>query len=181
MREVWPAGASRCRCASRPTTGSATKESRRTKRSRSPRLRRRRRRHHRRLGRARPRRDARPVYGRMFQTPSPTRSATRPASPTMAVGNIYEPDHVNSILIAGPRRPRAPRPAAPGRPVVDAARRGAARLSRRDVAETLSRRPRSAAPLGRACASPGDRLTGTALSEASETKDRVLRSRRSPP
>jgi anthraniloyl-CoA monooxygenase len=32
---------------------------------------------------------------------SPIGFATRPASSTMAVGNIYEPDHVNSILMAG--------------------------------------------------------------------------------
>ena len=43
-----------------------------------------------------------PVYGRMFQTPfSATGSATRRELATMAVGNIYEPDHANSILAAG--------------------------------------------------------------------------------
>jgi anthraniloyl-CoA monooxygenase len=44
---------------------------------------------------------ARPVYGRMFQTPFSDliRNETRIA--TMAVGNIYEVDHVNSILAAG--------------------------------------------------------------------------------
>lgn len=45
--------------------------------------------------------DARPVYGRMFQTPFSNRIRNDLDMPTMAVGNIYEPDHVNSILMAG--------------------------------------------------------------------------------
>lgn len=45
--------------------------------------------------------EARPVYGRMFQTPFSDRIRNERAIPTMAVGNIYEPDHVNSILMAG--------------------------------------------------------------------------------
>lgn len=45
--------------------------------------------------------DARPVYGRMFQTPFSDRIRNEAGIPTMAVGNIYEPDHVNSILMAG--------------------------------------------------------------------------------
>ncbi|GGD72578.1 bifunctional salicylyl-CoA 5-hydroxylase/oxidoreductase [Croceicoccus mobilis] len=44
---------------------------------------------------------ARPVYGRMFQTPFSDRIRNEGASATMAVGNITEPDHVNSILLAG--------------------------------------------------------------------------------
>ena len=44
---------------------------------------------------------ARPVYGRMFQTPFSDRIRNEACIPTMAVGNIYEPDHVNSILMAG--------------------------------------------------------------------------------
>ncbi len=44
---------------------------------------------------------ARPIYGRMFQTPFSDRIRNEVAIPTMAVGNIYEPDHVNSILMAG--------------------------------------------------------------------------------
>jgi anthraniloyl-CoA monooxygenase len=44
---------------------------------------------------------ARPVYGRMFQTPFSDRIRNERGIPTMAVGNIYEPDHVNSILMAG--------------------------------------------------------------------------------
>ncbi len=43
----------------------------------------------------------RPVYGRMFQTPFSDRIRNETGMATMAVGNIYEPDHVNSILLAG--------------------------------------------------------------------------------
>jgi len=46
-------------------------------------------------------RDARPVYGRMFQTPFSDRIRNEGEIATMAVGNIYEADHVNSILMAG--------------------------------------------------------------------------------
>jgi anthraniloyl-CoA monooxygenase len=44
---------------------------------------------------------ARPVYGRMFQTPFSDRIRNEVGIATMAVGNITEPDHVNSILMAG--------------------------------------------------------------------------------
>jgi anthraniloyl-CoA monooxygenase len=44
---------------------------------------------------------AQPVYGRMFQTPFADRIRNEAHMATMAVGNIYEPDHVNSILMAG--------------------------------------------------------------------------------
>ena len=44
---------------------------------------------------------AKPVYGRMFQTPFADRVRNEAGIATMAVGNIYEPDHVNSILMAG--------------------------------------------------------------------------------
>ena len=44
---------------------------------------------------------AKPVYGRMFQTPFSDRIRNEIGMATMAVGNIYEPDHVNSILMAG--------------------------------------------------------------------------------
>ena len=44
---------------------------------------------------------AQPVYGRMFQTPFSDRIRNEKGIKTMAVGNIYEPDHVNSILMAG--------------------------------------------------------------------------------
>ena len=49
----------------------------------------------------RPRSLAKPVYGRMFQTPFSDRIRNETGIATMAVGNIYEPDHVNSILMAG--------------------------------------------------------------------------------
>jgi anthraniloyl-CoA monooxygenase len=45
--------------------------------------------------------DAKPVYGRMFQTPFSDRIRNEAGIATLAVGNIYEPDHVNSILMAG--------------------------------------------------------------------------------
>ncbi len=45
--------------------------------------------------------DAQPVYGRMFQTPFSDRIRNESGIATMAVGNIYEHDHVNSILMAG--------------------------------------------------------------------------------
>ena len=45
--------------------------------------------------------EAEPVYGRMFQTPFSDRIRNAAGIRTMAVGNIYEPDHVNSILMAG--------------------------------------------------------------------------------
>jgi len=44
---------------------------------------------------------AQPVYGRMFQTPFSDRIRNETGLATMAVGNIYEADHVNSILMAG--------------------------------------------------------------------------------
>lgn len=45
--------------------------------------------------------DAQPVYGRMFQTPFSDSVRNDAGIATMAVGNIYEPDHVNSIIAAG--------------------------------------------------------------------------------
>lgn len=45
--------------------------------------------------------EAKPVYGRMFQTPFADRIRNETGIATMAVGNIYEPDHVNSIIAAG--------------------------------------------------------------------------------
>ncbi|HET9337824.1 MAG TPA: bifunctional salicylyl-CoA 5-hydroxylase/oxidoreductase [Casimicrobiaceae bacterium] len=46
-------------------------------------------------------RDAKPVYGRMYQTPFADRIRNETGIATMAVGAIFEPDHVNSILMAG--------------------------------------------------------------------------------
>ncbi len=46
-------------------------------------------------------REAQPVYGRMYQTPFADRIRNEVGIATMAVGAIYEPDHVNSIIMAG--------------------------------------------------------------------------------
>ena len=45
--------------------------------------------------------DQQPVYGRMFQAPFSDKIRNEARLATMAVGNIYEPDHANSILAAG--------------------------------------------------------------------------------
>ena len=45
--------------------------------------------------------EARPVYGRMFQTPLSDRVRNEGGVPTIAVGNITEPDQVNGIIAAG--------------------------------------------------------------------------------
>ncbi|HMI41397.1 MAG TPA: bifunctional salicylyl-CoA 5-hydroxylase/oxidoreductase [Sphingomicrobium sp.] len=45
--------------------------------------------------------EASPVYGRMFQTPFSDKLRNEAGVATMAVGNIFEPDHVNAILAAG--------------------------------------------------------------------------------
>ncbi len=45
--------------------------------------------------------DQQPVYGRMFQTPFAEHIRLEADVAVMAVGNIYEPDHVNSILASG--------------------------------------------------------------------------------
>ena len=45
--------------------------------------------------------DARPVYGRMFQTPYSDRIRNEAGVPTIAVGSITEADQVNGIIAAG--------------------------------------------------------------------------------
>jgi anthraniloyl-CoA monooxygenase len=45
--------------------------------------------------------ECKPIYGRMFQTPFSDQIRNEAHVSTMAVGNIYETDHVNSILAAG--------------------------------------------------------------------------------
>ncbi len=42
-----------------------------------------------------------PVYGRMYQTPFSDRIRNEVGIPTIAVGNIFEADHVNTIIAAG--------------------------------------------------------------------------------
>jgi anthraniloyl-CoA monooxygenase len=46
-------------------------------------------------------RGARPIYGRMYQTPFADRVRNEVGIAAMAVGAIFEPDHVNSIIAAG--------------------------------------------------------------------------------
>jgi anthraniloyl-CoA monooxygenase len=46
-------------------------------------------------------RQARPIYGRMYQTPFADQIRNEVGIATMAVGSIYEPDHVNSIIASG--------------------------------------------------------------------------------
>ena len=46
-------------------------------------------------------RAAKPVYGRMYQTPFADRIRNEVDIATIAVGNIFEADHVNSIVAAG--------------------------------------------------------------------------------
>jgi anthraniloyl-CoA monooxygenase len=45
--------------------------------------------------------DAKPIYGRMFQTPFSDRIRNEAGLATMAVGNITEAEQVNQILLAG--------------------------------------------------------------------------------
>ena len=45
--------------------------------------------------------DAKPVYGRLFQTPCSDRIRNEARVPTIAVGNITDADQVNSIIAAG--------------------------------------------------------------------------------
>jgi anthraniloyl-CoA monooxygenase len=45
--------------------------------------------------------DEKPVYGRMFQVPFSDKIRNEVGVPTITVGNIYEADHVNTIIAAG--------------------------------------------------------------------------------
>ncbi len=45
--------------------------------------------------------EERPVYGRMFQVPFSDRIRNEVGIPTIAVGNIFEGDHVNTIIASG--------------------------------------------------------------------------------
>ena len=144
MRAVVAGATSRCRCASRPMTGSA-----------------RARRHAGRRGRDRP---------PLLAPRAPTSSTSPPARPPIdarADLRPHVPDPVQRshpqrgrhrhdggrqhlptttmstrILMAGPRRPRLPRPAPPGRPVLDAARGRGARRPRSRVAAAVPDRAR---------------------------------------
>ncbi len=46
-------------------------------------------------------RDEAPSYGRMWQVPLSDKIRNEAGVPTIAVGNIFEPDHVNTIIAAG--------------------------------------------------------------------------------
>ena len=92
---------SRSRCASPPTTGSATGASRRQEAVEIAGILQREGVDICNVSAGQTSRQARPVYGRMFQTPFSDRIRNETGMATMAVGNIYEPDHVNSILMAG--------------------------------------------------------------------------------
>jgi hypothetical protein len=83
----------------------------------------------------------------------------------MAVGNIYEADHVNSILMAG-RADLVCLRAASGRPLLDAARRrgGLGDTLGDRLAAALPGRARPDAAAGRARAGSAPRMTGRDMS-----------------
>ena len=80
--------------------------------------------------------EAKPVYGRMFQTPFSDRIRNEAGIATLAVGNIYEPDHVNSILMAGRADLVCLGAAASRRSLLDAACRRRPALRGRDLARS---------------------------------------------
>ena len=45
--------------------------------------------------------DAKPIWGRMFQTPFADRVRNEAGIPTIAVGNVTSADQINTILLAG--------------------------------------------------------------------------------
>ena len=79
-----------------------------------------------------------PVYGRMYQTPFSDLIRNTLGVPTIAVGNIYEADHVNSIVASGRADLCAHCAAAPCEPIVDAAGRRRAAVRRAVVAAAVS-------------------------------------------
>ena len=92
---------SRSRSASPPTTGSARRASRRRTRSRSRSIRRGRRRPHRRFGGPDLERRRSRSTAACSRRRSPISIRNEAGIATLAVGNIYDADHVNSILMAG--------------------------------------------------------------------------------
>ena len=98
--------------------------------------------------------DAKPVYGRMFQTPYADRIRNEIGIATMAVGNITETDQVNAILAGGRADLVAlgrPHLADPFWTLHAAARLG---YKRDDVANAVPRRKRSARTLARTRSRP---------------------------
>ena len=79
-----------------------------------------------------------PVYGRMWQTPFADKIRNEIGIATMAVGNIYECDHVNSIIAAGRADLVCHRPSAPGQSGLDPGSRGVPGLSVAVVAAAVS-------------------------------------------
>jgi 2,4-dienoyl-CoA reductase-like NADH-dependent reductase (Old Yellow Enzyme family) len=92
-------------------------------------------------------RKRRPVYGRMFQVPFSDRIRNELGVPTMAVGNIFEADHVNTIIAPGApisaRWPARTWPIRPGR-----CTRRRSRVTRRCRGRAVSR---AARPSSNAC------------------------------
>jgi anthraniloyl-CoA monooxygenase len=106
-------------------------------------------------------REAKPIYGRMYQTPFADRIRNEVGIGAIAVGAIFEPDHVNSIIAAG----RADL-CALGRPhLADPywTLHAAAALGHRDdrMAEAIPRRPRPALPQPRARRGDGGGKAGS--------------------
>ena len=89
-------------------------------------------------------RDAKPVYGRMYQTPFADRIRNEVGIRTIAVGAITEADHANSIVAAGPRGPVRGGAPASGRSELDAARSRTSAKPRRHLAAAVRERARSA-------------------------------------
>jgi anthraniloyl-CoA monooxygenase len=94
--------------------------------------------------------DEKPVYGRMFQVPFSDQIRNEAKVPTIAVGNIFEADHVNTIIAAG----RADL-CALARPHLDPACSGRARVCRHRLAAPLCRRQDAARAQPRACRATG--------------------------
>ena len=98
-------------------------------------------------------RDARPIYGRMFQTPFSDQVRNEARVATMCVGNITTADQVNTILAAGRADLVALGPPAPDRPLLHVEGRGlvwrlryvvSAAISARQGPDFPQQRPRSA-------------------------------------
>ena len=81
--------------------------------------------------------DAKPVYGRMYQTPFSDQVRNELGIPTIAVGNITAARSGQQHHRRGSRRSLCPGPSSPQRPVLDAARRRRARLRGPGVAAAV--------------------------------------------
>ena len=78
-----------------------------------------------------------PVYGRMFQVPFSDRIRNEAGVPTIAVGNIFEGDHVNTIIAAGRADLCAIARPHLADPCVDAPRSREAGLQRHQMARSI--------------------------------------------